>query len=158
MWLGTLILPVFPMSICYYVSSVQVSYVHVMYLTGLFSYCPIIITPSQRCFSNSHSCPSITAAVSWCQRACPRQIMTQWVQPQIGCWSESGWQREVSWLRRSSRYCQHSLGMPISQLLYWVIGIMIGHALLWVGWRQGKNLPCQSKWPFVGYMLFDLGR
>ena len=63
------------MSIWCHVSSVQVSCIHVMYLIGPFP-CRPIITPSQRCHSNSHSHPSMTAAVSWCQKACPRRIIT----------------------------------------------------------------------------------
>jgi len=76
MQLGTLILPVFPMSIWCHVLSVQVLCVHVMYLTGPFSCRPIIITLFQRYHSNSHSHPSMTAVIPWCQKACPRQIMT----------------------------------------------------------------------------------
>ena len=55
MRLGTLILPVFPMSIWYHVSSIHLSCVHVMSLTELFPCHPINVTPSQRCHSNSHS-------------------------------------------------------------------------------------------------------
>jgi len=76
MRLGTLILTVFSMSIWYHVLSIHLSYVHVMFLTGLFSCCPIIITPSQRCHSNSHGRPSITASIPWCQKTCPRRIIT----------------------------------------------------------------------------------
>ena len=57
-------------------SSVHLSYVHVKCLTGLFLCHSIIITPSQRCHSNSHGCPSMTASVPWCQKACPRWIIT----------------------------------------------------------------------------------
>jgi len=43
MQLGTLLLTVFPMLIWYHVSTVQLSCVHVMYLTGPFPYHPINI-------------------------------------------------------------------------------------------------------------------
>jgi len=62
-----------------------------MYLTGPFPCRPINVTPSQRCHSNSHSRPSMTATVSWCQKACPRRIITTLhISPSV---LQQGWPR-----------------------------------------------------------------
>ena len=50
-------------SICVHHTDIPMSSVHHLHL-------PRDVT------TNSHSCPSMTAAGSWCQKACPRQFMT----------------------------------------------------------------------------------